>query len=72
MIPDSTSMTDTVHNARLEAETKAWKALAGYKFYMFGYWSAAWVKYNHLMPKEEKLPNPFKDAVLLARDKLDM
>jgi len=71
-LPDSNDPIDRIHNARLDAERKAWDSLARYKFYMFGYWSAAWVKYNHLMPKEEKLPNPFKDAVLLARNKLDM
>ena len=27
-----------------EAEEKAWKALAGYKFQMFGYWAAIWGK----------------------------
>jgi hypothetical protein len=67
MIEDTTNMTDKVFNARLDAERKAWDSLARYKFFMFGYWAGAWVKYNALMPKEEKLPNPFKALVLLAR-----
>jgi hypothetical protein len=70
-LPDTNDPIDRIHNARLDAEVKALKALAGYKFYMFGYWAAAWVKYNQLMPKDQKLANPFKDAVLLARTTLD-
>lgn len=62
------STEDRVRAARLEAETKAWKALAGYKFEMFGYWASAWVKYNQLMIGDEKLPNPFRPAVHLARE----
>jgi len=45
-------------------EAKAWKSLAGYKFYMFGYHAAAWVKLNQLLP--EPLPNPFRNLVRLA------
>jgi hypothetical protein len=56
-------------DAMAYAERKAWEALAGYKFYMFGYWAAAWVKYNQLL--STRRPNPFKDAVKLARYKLD-
>jgi hypothetical protein len=66
-IPDTNDPIDRIHNARLDAETRAWSALASYKFYMFGYWAAAWVKYNHLMPKDQKLANPFRPAVHLAR-----
>lgn len=69
-IPDSNNPIDRIHNARLDAERKAWDSLARYKFYMFGYWSAAWVKYNQLMPKEEKLPNPFKSLVIMAKEKI--
>ena len=53
-------------NARLDAERKAWDSLGRYKFYMFGYHAAAWVKYNQLiaeMDPAEKLPNPFTDLV---------
>jgi len=48
-----------------EAEEKAWKALAGYKFAMFGYWAAIWVHLNRL--GRFGRPNPFRDAVALAR-----
>ena len=71
MIPDSNDMTDKVFNARLEAERKAWDSLGRYKFEMFGYWASAWVKYNHLMAKEDKLPNPFKSLVHEARKVID-
>ena len=50
-----------------EAEAKAWKSLAGYKFYMFGYWAARWVQVNK--DGEFRKPNPFKELVLLARRK---
>jgi len=48
-----------------EEEMKAWKALGGYKFYIFGYHAACWVKLNKLLPKP--LPNPFKELVSIAR-----
>ena len=50
-----------------EAEDKAWDALARYKFQMFGYWAAIWVHLNRV--GGFKLPNPFKDAVNLARQR---
>lgn len=50
-----------------EAETKAWNALKGYKFYMFGYWAARWVQINR--DEGFKKPNPFKGLVDLARRK---
>lgn len=68
---DNDSTLAMVLERRKQAELKAWKSLAGYKFYMFGYWAAAWVKYNALVPKDHKLPNPFSDAVHLARDVLN-
>lgn len=49
-----------------EAEAKAIKALAGYKFQMFGYWSAIWVHLNKI--SGAKRPNPFKALVMAARD----
>lgn len=55
---------------RAVAERKAFKALAGYKFYMFGYWAAAWVKYNALLPNPMKAGNPFKLMVREARHEL--
>jgi hypothetical protein len=61
------SAEDRIRAARSAAEAKAWKALAGYKFEMFGYWASSWVKYNQLMIGGEKLPNPFRCAVAMAR-----
>jgi len=44
---------------------KAYEALSRYKFYMFGYYAAAWVRYNKLLAKP--LPNPFAPLVQAAR-----
>jgi len=52
--------------ARL-AEENAWKALAGYKFWMFGYWAATWVKANKILGR----PNPFRELVQIARQKIN-
>ena len=48
------------------AEAKAWAALAGYKFWMFGYWAAWWVKLNQLHPGTPRR-NPWREVVALAR-----
>jgi hypothetical protein len=48
-----------------DAEASAWDALSRYKFQMFGYWAAIWVHLNRL--GQFKQPNPFADAVNLAR-----
>ncbi len=50
-----------------EAEDKAWKALARYKFWMFGYHAAQWVLLNRLLPKPKR--NPFRALVQQAREK---
>ena len=50
------------------AVDKAWSALAGYKFWMFGYYAARWVTLNRLLPKPDRQPNPFRKAVMLARE----
>ena len=47
------------------AETKAWSALAGYKFMMFGYWAAIWVHINRMGGFQR--PNPFKPLVDVAK-----
>lgn len=52
-----------------DAEEKAWEALSGYKFWMFGYHAGRWVNYSRLLGG--KRPNPFRDAVMLAREKID-
>lgn len=49
------------------AEAKAWDSLARYKFMMFGYWAGIWVHLNKI--SKTKTPNPFTDAVKLARGK---
>lgn len=52
-----------------DAVQKAWEALSGYKFWMFGYHAARWVQLNRLCgPKN---PNPFFDLVQMAREKID-
>ena len=48
-----------------EAETKAWDALARYKFQMFGYWAAIWVHLNKI--EGRRRPNPFRRVVDHAR-----
>jgi hypothetical protein len=50
------------------AEEKAWKALAGYKFWMFGYFAARWVFLNGL--GGFRLANPFRPLVHAARAEL--
>ena len=52
-----------------DAERKAWEALAGYKFWMFGYHAARWVNYKGLLRSND--PSPFREAVTLARQKID-
>jgi hypothetical protein len=60
MIPES-----AIYSLMKEAETKAWIALQGYKFWMFGYHASSWVKYNKLLL--EPRPNPFNGLVNFAR-----
>ena len=50
----------------VEQRYKALRALAGYKFWMFGYYAAAWVNLRKLLdaPKPE---NPFRYLVCAAR-----
>ncbi len=55
-----------------DAERKAWEALAGYKFWMFGYHAGRWVNYNALLTRPERRPNPFREAVKLARRTLEV
>lgn len=47
-----------------DEEQKAWEALSGYKFYMFGYHAANWVNFNN--KGDFKLPNPFRGLVKYA------
>lgn len=55
----------------VEAEVKAWEALAGYKFWMFGYHAARWVNYNQLLPRERRMASPFRSLVLFGRTRAD-
>ena len=64
-------MVDKIILGMVEAEEKALEALSGYKFWMFGYHCARWVNYNRLLSKENRQPNPFRDFVKLARQKID-
>lgn len=57
-----------LHKAMEDAEKKAWTALSGYKFLMFGYHAARWVNYSKLLGGRRA--NPFRNAVILARRKL--
>ena len=55
----------------IDSEAKAWEALSGYKFWMFGYHAARWVNYNMLLPTHERLRSPFKILVQSARDRVE-
>lgn len=61
-------MTDICDELR-DAEVKAWKALARYKFILFGYYSAIWVSLNRIEGK--KRANPFKSLVELANESVN-
>ena len=50
-----------------EAERKAHRNLAIYKFMNFGYWAAIWTHLNRVGNFHR--PNPFSDYVKLARAK---
>ncbi len=62
---EDTTVMSRVLGLMKEAETKAWFSLQGYKFYMFGYHAATWVKLNKLL--NEPLPNPFRELVKVAK-----
>jgi hypothetical protein len=67
--PDPGSTSGKVELAMKDAQAKAWKALAGYKFLMFGYHAARWVNYNKLL--QIARPNPFRAVVNLAKTKIE-
>jgi len=62
-------MKEVILGAMNDAERKAWEALSGYKFWMFGYHAARWINYNNLL--SERYPNPFRECVILARRMID-
>lgn len=51
------------------AKEKALRALAAYKFYLFGYYAARWVTLNQL-DKKPRI-NPFGGLVRIAREWLN-
>jgi hypothetical protein len=63
--PDGYISKAKIHKEMEEAEEKAFKALAKYKFQMFGYWAAIWVHLNKLGNFSES--NPFSEYVKKAR-----
>jgi hypothetical protein len=56
-----------ISNSMAEAYEKALDSLGRYKFLMFGYWAAQWVKLNSLLPNPR--PNPFCSLVKYAKEK---
>lgn len=52
--------------AREDAGRKALDALGRYKFERFGYWAAAWVQINRLLPARARARSPFKHVVKAA------
>ena len=63
--------TQAIMAAMNDATTKAWDALAGYKFWMFGYHAARWQNYNQLLPTQRRFRSPFKGLVELAARHVD-
>ena len=53
-------------------ETETYQeALSAYKFWMFGYHATRWVNLNRLLLGPERKGSPFRDAVNVARNKID-
>ena len=59
-------MKDKIVEEMRDAEQKAWEALAGYKFIMFGYHASRWVNYRQLLG--ENVPNPFRELIRVAQN----
>ena len=68
LVTGSEQMKERIEAQMVEAWGKALDALAGYKFWMFGYHAAAWVKYNQLLDKPDRQPNPFRFLVKAAKE----
>jgi len=58
---------EEIRRQRDAAERRAWGSLAGYKFWMFGYWSSAWVRLNALLEPDDRKRNPWRELVQTAR-----
>lgn len=54
--------------AMKEQEIKAWRSLAGYKFWMFGYHCGQWVSLNKFL--SNKQTNPFRVLVQIAKNQV--
>jgi len=59
-------MDERIIAAMLDAEAKAWEALRGYKFWMFGYHAARWQNYNQLLPLTRRFRSPFRKLIEIA------
>ena len=66
-IDEATATREQLKQALDEAEEKAHKNLARYKFMNFGYWAAIWTHLNRV--GNFRRPNPFSVYVELARKK---
>lgn len=62
-------MEEKIRAQMQDAERKAWEALAGYKFWMFGYHAGRWINYKNLLGTQER--SPFSSLVAVARRRLD-
>jgi len=67
VLDEATATRRRLEQALDEAEKKAHKNLALYKFMNFGYWAAIWTHLNRVGNFHR--PNPFSDYVKLARKK---
>ena len=65
VLDEATATRRQLEQALDEAEEKAHKNLALYKFMNFGYWAAIWTHLNRVGNFHR--PNPFSDYVKLAR-----
>lgn len=64
---EATVSSERIDREMAEAEEKAWKALAHYKFWMFGYWCGIWVHLRRLSGRRD--PNPWRELVEMARER---
>jgi len=66
-VDEATATRERLEQELNEAEEKAHRNLALYKFMNFGYWAAIWTYLNRVGNFHR--PNPFSDYVKLARAK---
>ena len=58
---------ETIIEARRKAYRDALRALAKYKYHLFGQYAGDWVKYNALLPRKFKQRAPFNNLVFEAQ-----